>query len=154
MMKSIQPESATLSVVFALRVKAASKAQACESSMCQLSAKNLCLDRMRLTNEHGHEAWFAVERIEAIRWTSVESTGFSHQFKIVGQIRLAIRPDWSSRRHAVGSFPCHYRLPGSLHSDKTVWVIPTTNEPAFAQVLCQSIELPAPSQSFSLISAV
>jgi len=154
MMRHTYLEPAVLNVVFALRIKAASKAKAFESAMCQLSERNLSLDRIRLTDEQGKNIWFAVERIEAIRWTAVVSTSFSHQFQVHGQIRLAIVPERSAATPLPLPSSSEYRLPGSKLTDMPVWVIPTVGEPAFAHVLSQSLERRLPCSTFSLTSAV
>ncbi|QTH44213.1 hypothetical protein J4772_07415 [Cohnella sp. LGH] len=154
MMRHTYLEPAVLNVVFALRVKAASKAKAFESAMCQLSERNLCLDRIRLADEQGKTIWFSVERVEAIRWTAVVSTGFSHQFQVHGQIRLEIAPERSAATPLPLPPSGDYRFPGSRLSDKPIWVIPTVGEPAFAHVLNQTLERRLPCSTFSLTSAV
>jgi len=154
MMRHTYLEPAVLNVVFALRVRAASKSRAFESAMCQLSERNLCLDRIRLTDEQGKPIWFSVERIAAIRWTAVVSTGFSHQYQVHGQIRLVIAPERNSATPLPVPPSGEYRIPGSKLSDIPVWVIPTVGEPAFAHVLSQSLERRLPCSTFSLTSAV
>lgn len=154
MMKSMNLDKAIFNVVFALLVKASSKARAFEHAACQLSERNLVLDRLRLIDDQGKAFWFAVERIESIRWTAAESTGFSHQYRLVGQIRLAVSPDGNRQRREPDLLAGEYRLPRSKLTGRTVWVIPTLHEPAFAQVLGQSMELCLPVEAFALPGAV
>ncbi|WP_372632160.1 hypothetical protein [Cohnella sp.] len=154
MMRNTYLDSAVLNVAFALRVRAPGKTRAFELAMCQLSERNLCLDRIRLADAQGKEIWFSVERIESIRWTAAESTGFSHLFQVHGQIRLEIAPERGILNRMPIPLSGDYRLPRSKLSDMTVWVIPTAGEPAFAQVLGQTLERRLPCSSFSLTSAV
>lgn len=139
-------EHATLNVTFSLIVKARRKNQALEMADFQLNEKNMILERIRFVNEQGLERWFIMERIEAFRWTSAESTEYSNLFKAVGQIRLTLRLDRHAGNHEDNLRINGYRLPRSVLQDRTVWVIQTANEPAFTQVLNQSLEfLHAPS---------
>jgi len=154
MMRSIYLDPTILNVAFAMRMKAASKTRAFELAMCQLSERNLCLDRIRLADGQGKETWFSVERIESIRWTAAESTGFSHLFQVYGQIRLEIAPDRGSSNRAPVPLSNDHRFPRSKLSDLAIWVIPTAGDPAFAQVLGHSLERRLPCNSFSLTSAV
>jgi len=153
MMKSMPQVKATYTVVFALRVKATSKARAFEHAMCQLGERNLHLDRLRLEDERGTLFAFKVERVESIRWTGAEATGFSHQFRLVGQIRLTISPDAARPEALPDLLAGEYRLPKSKLTGRTVWVIPSAGESAFAQVLGQSFELLLPEDRFSLTGA-
>ncbi|MFB9279078.1 hypothetical protein [Cohnella cellulosilytica] len=154
MMRNTHPNHAVLTVAFALRIRAASKTKAFELAMCQLGERNLCLDRIRLADAQGEERRFSVERIESIRWTAAESTEFSHLFQVHGQIRLEIAHEQETLIRAPLPLSGEYRLPGSSVSEMTVWVIPTTGEPVFAQVLAQSLERRLPCSAFSLTSAV
>ncbi|XID93494.1 hypothetical protein ACF3MZ_02865 [Paenibacillaceae bacterium WGS1546] len=134
-------EHAVLHVEFALRMRASSKSRAFELAMAQLNERNVCLDRVRLADGFGEQAWFAVEKIDSIRWTAAESTGFSHLFKVYGHMRLEIVPDGASASSRLAvPLTAEHRLPRSKLSSMAIWVIPTATEPVFATVLRQSME--------------
>ncbi len=154
MMRNAHLDPAVLNVAFALRIRASCKTRAFELAMCQLSERNLCLDRIRLADAQGKEVWFSVDRIESIRWTAAESTGFSHLFQVHGQIRLEIIPERGVVNLLPNPLSGDFRFPRSKLTDMTVWVIPTAGEPAFAQVLGQTLERRLPCSAFSLTSAV
>lgn len=138
-------ERATFNVSFSYLVKAKRKTHALGVADFQFNEKNILLDRVKLVNEHGIEKILVVERVESIRWTSVESSEYSNLFNVVGHIRLTLCIDMNTEKNEGTLWKTVYRLPKSVLQDKTVWVIPTSYEPVFTQVLSQSLELSAES---------
>ncbi|MCD9022864.1 hypothetical protein [Cohnella silvisoli] len=147
-------EQATLNVDFALLVKAKRKTHALEMADFQLNDKNINLDRVRLVNEQGIIATLEVERVESIDWIDVELSDYSNLFKVIGNIRVVLRIDRDAEQHKENLWRTAFQIPRSALQDKTTWVIPTSNEPVFTQVMSQSLELSVESgESMALIKA-
>lgn len=141
MIKSSSFEHVTFNVTFSYLVSAKGKSQAALMAEFMINDQTLSLDRIQLVNEHGITRLFKVERIESIHWSAVDLADYSNQFKVVGHIRLALSIDCKSEHFAENFLKSSYRLPRSSLLDKTIWVIPTKDEPAFTQVISQSLEL-------------
>ncbi|QMV43618.1 hypothetical protein [Cohnella cholangitidis] len=150
MIRSLSLERATLNVTLSLMVKARRKSHALEMADFLLNENNVIMDRIRLVNEVGSDRLFLMERIDGIHWDTAQLTDYSNLFKAIGHIRMTLRTE--SYSEPLGNHA--YRLPRSSLNDRTVWVIPTTNEPAFTQVISQSLEVCAKSpDSFPFTNA-
>jgi hypothetical protein len=131
----------TLDVTFSIMVKAKRKAHALEMADYQMNEQNIQLDRIQLVNEQGNKKWVKVGLVESIHWLLVDSCDYTNLFKVIGQIRLVLYIDLRAEHYEENIWNPAYRLPHSNLQDRTVWVIPTSNEPAFTQVLSQSLEI-------------
>ncbi|WP_239615050.1 hypothetical protein [Cohnella mopanensis] len=140
MIRSLLLERATFNVTFSLLVKARRKIHALEMADFLFNKNNVTMDSIRLVNEEGSDKLFFLENIESIRWDYAEMTDYSNLFKAVGHISLTLRTDRIPESMEPSTREYHYRLPKSAIKDRTIWVIPTTNEPAFTQVIHQSLE--------------
>jgi hypothetical protein len=146
-------EHASLTVSLSMIVKAKRKTQALEMADFQLNEKNMVLDRIRLVNDRGNENFFLMERIESIQWNTAESTDYSNLFKVRGLVRITLIMDKNSEQQDDIPLNSSYRLPKSVLQDRTVWVVQTSNEPAFTQVISQSLEFIIPKESLPLTNA-
>ncbi|QJD87739.1 hypothetical protein [Cohnella herbarum] len=140
MIRNPRSERATLNVSFSILVKASRKIHALEMADFLLNKSSIIMDQVRMVNEEGADKLFFLENIESIRWDYAEMTEYSNLFKAVGHIRLTLRTDKIPESMEIHLRDNDYRLPKSAMKDRTIWVIPTTNEPAFTQVLTQSLE--------------
>ncbi|WP_372661710.1 hypothetical protein [Cohnella sp.] len=134
-------EHVTFKVTFSYLVNAKSKSHALMMADFNFNEDNIILDRVQLVNENGITRLLKVDRVESVQWTTVDSSDYSNQFKVVGQIHLALSIDSITEHQTENFWKSTYRLPHSVLLDKTVWVIPTKDEPAFTQVISQSMEL-------------
>jgi len=139
MMKTDLIELALMNVTVSYLVQARSKSHALKMARFQLNDETISLDGIQLEHRSGLARWMKVEHVESIHWAAAEASEFSSQFKVIGHIRLALRVD--AHGDSVDSvLQGHYQFPRSVLQDKTVWVIPTLHEPAFTQVLSQTLE--------------
>ncbi|RKP57323.1 hypothetical protein D7Z26_04935 [Cohnella endophytica] len=141
---------ATLTLNVSFRITARSKTHALEMAAFQVNKENILLDWIQLENIQGIKEILKVECIESILWTQVYSTEYSNQFKVAGSIRLMLRKDTNKGNLTKTA----YRLPRSTIQEKPIWVLPTSYEPIFTQVLHQSLEWNSESrESKELIEA-
>ncbi|WP_256760965.1 hypothetical protein [Cohnella sp. WQ 127256] len=145
---------AQLNVTFTLLVKAKRRTHALGMADFQLNNENIILDRIQLVNEQGFIQTPKVERIDPIQWITVHSTDYSNLFKVVGQIRLVLSMDRNVEHHVDSLWTRAYKFPRSMIQDRTNWVIPTTHEPAFTQVLSQTLEFNSGARDSKLITEV
>jgi hypothetical protein len=132
---------ATLNVTFSFMVRAKRKSQALEIAQFRMNEKNIILDRIQLVNDQGIKNWVKVDQLGSIHWMTVESSEYTHLFTVVGQIRLALSIDLRTEHLEESLWKTAYHLPRSRLLDRSILVIPTSSEPAFTQVLSQSLEL-------------
>jgi len=127
---------AVLNLTVRFRITAKSKTHALEMADFQVNKENILLDWIQLENDQGSREILKVDRVESILWNHVYSSEYSNQFKVVGSIRLLLRKE-KVEGHL---YKTAYRLPRSIIHENTTWVIPTSFEPIFSQVLNQTLE--------------
>ncbi|MBW7460038.1 hypothetical protein ACFOLF_32935 [Paenibacillus sepulcri] len=155
MMKNEMMEHAALNVTVSYLVKAKSKVHALDMARFQLNEETISLDRIQLVNDQGMKRLLKVEHVEFIHWMAAESSEFCDQFKVIGHFRLALRLSHAEEPYEENIHKHHYRLPRSAIQDKTVWVIPTLHQPAFTQVISQTLEWKTKArETTALITAV
>ncbi|WEK55269.1 MAG: hypothetical protein P0Y55_04180 [Candidatus Cohnella colombiensis] len=141
MMTNRSLKTATLNVTLSFLVHARSKCHALKMASFQFNEENMSLDRVQLVCEQGMKYWMKVEGVNMIEWTNALSTGYNNQFKVVGHIQLRLSGQIPQEKQDEQVKLTSYRLPRSSVPPHTVWVIPTTYEPIFTQVLSQTLEL-------------
>jgi hypothetical protein len=147
--------NATLNVTVSFLVKAKNKAHAIKMADFQINEETVILDQVQLMNEQGMEKLLKVKRVEAIHWTAADPAEYSSQYKVTGHICLALCIPITREQMEENLWETAYKLPKSSFQDITVLIIPTLNEPAFTQVISQSLEWNVKSRpSASLIKAV
>lgn len=143
--------NANLNVTFSFLVTAKSKAHALKMADFQMNEETMILDQVQLMNEQGMKISLKVKRIEAIHWTSADFTEYSSQFKVTGHIRLALCIPITKVQIEDNLWEAAYKFPESSFQDITVWVIPTSGEPTFTQVISQSLEWRIKSRPSALL---
>lgn len=139
-------EQVTFNVTFSYLVSAKSKSQASLAAGFMINEQTITLDRIQLVNEQGVTRLLKVDRIESVQWTTVELSDYSNQYKVVGHIRLALSIEGTTEHFTENLWKSSYRLPRSSILDRTNWVIPTKDGPAFTHVISQALELSADSR--------
>lgn len=145
MIKSSSLARVTMNVTFSYLITAKKKSHALMMADFNINEENIIMDRIKLVDEQGKKKILKVDRVDSIRWISVELSEYSNQFRVMGQMHLTLSLDMLPEQDSDKLRITAYRFPRSIIQDKAVLVIPTTNEPAFTQVLSHSLELKAES---------
>jgi hypothetical protein len=138
---------ATLNMTVSFRITAKSKSHALEMANFQVNKSNILLDWIQMENDQGNREILKVELVETLDWTHVYSSEYNNQFKVVGSIRLLLRNEKNKGTLSKNA----YRLPRSVTQEGTIWVLPTSYEPVFTQVLNQTLEWHSESRESILI---
>lgn len=136
MIKNDTLAQATLKLNVSFRITAKSKTHALEMAFFQVNKENILLDWIQLENDQGIREMFKVDNVESIHWSHVYSSEYCNQYKVIGTIRLLLRKEKNKGNLSKSA----YRLPRSFIQEKTIWVLPTSYEPVFTQVMSQTLE--------------
>jgi hypothetical protein len=138
--KGLTDAYAVLQVTVSYLAAAGSNRQALDAANMRIHPDSILLDQIKLVNEQGTGKTFSVERVKSVEWTQVTGSEYNHLFKVTGHICFMLRIRIHVEHEADNYRKATYELPRSIIENKAVLVIPTRSEPAFTQVISQSLE--------------